>query len=222
MRKVSVVILVVILILSTFLFSSCNSDKVNIDGVVYLLLEEHATVIEYKGKSLEVVIMEEVEGLDVDMIKKNVFENKNIVKITIPDTIQFIDDYAFKNCKDLLVLEYNKGLISGNAFEGCSSLTTITFKENVKIYGAAFKDCTSLETINFSSGILIRNVFEGCTALTKVYIPKTITRMTQDVFKGCSVELYFETETALDTYPKSFDGVKSIHWGVTKAEFDSL
>ena len=68
-------------------------------------------------------------------IGKNAFENCNkLTTVDIPSSILKIDDYAFKNCEKLEHLRIGQGLIDNNSY-------TITIGKN------AFQGCTSLKTV---------------------------------------------------------------------------
>ena len=68
-------------------------------------------------------------------IGKNAFENCNkLTTVDIPSSILKIDDNAFKNCEKLEHLRIGQGLIDNNSY-------TITIGKN------AFQGCTSLKTV---------------------------------------------------------------------------
>jgi hypothetical protein len=92
------------------------------------------------------------------------------------------------------------GTVGTEAFNGCTSLSSVTFRKNVgKIDGGAFSNCTSLASVDlspitvaskeggsfvftpgsfsFSSEVALPSTFEGCTSLTSVTLPKGLTSM---------------------------------------------
>ena len=74
-----------------------------------------------------------------------------ITKISIPNDITYIGNYAFDGCSSLIEFKFpNKVEIIGEyAFRGCSNITQITIPNTVISIGfAAFHDCTSLEEVN--------------------------------------------------------------------------
>ena len=106
---------------------------------------------------------------------------------------------------DIIIPSYYGGMpvtgIYSSAFEGCTSLKSITIPDSSHIYvdTSAFKGCTSLEIVTFqdyspfecsSDADHIRGIdyeaFSGCTSLTSVTIPKSVTSIGSFAFKGCS------------------------------------
>ena len=60
-------------------------------------------------------------------IHGNAFSNKYLESITIPNSVIFIDYYAFQYCGSLkkVIIPDSVQIIGHNAFEGCSSLLNI-------------------------------------------------------------------------------------------------
>ena len=80
--------------------------------------------------------------------------NSSVEKITLPDTITKIDDYAFNSCSSLTSINLPEGLttIGQSAFSGCDALSSINIPSTVTNIGRwAFSDCYSLvEIYNYS------------------------------------------------------------------------
>src|SRR5574344_1616740 len=81
-----------------------------------------------------------------------------------------IEDYAFQNCKGLTTFDIsgatNLTTIGEGAFNGCSSLTSVTIPSSVTSIGAS--------------------AFNGCSSLTSVTIPVSVTSIGERAFKDCS------------------------------------
>jgi len=76
---------------------------------------------------------------------------KNLSKIDIPKTVQFIGESAFSDCKSLTNVNLNDGCwsISEHAFAGCENLQKVEIPSSVEfIREAAFAGCKNL-TITF-------------------------------------------------------------------------
>ena len=77
--------------------------------------------------------------------------------------------------------------IEGDAFRGCSSLTSISIPSSVtEIGGCAFDGCSSLTNISIPSSVteIGYNAFRGCSSLMEVRIPKGC-QVSDDAFKDC-------------------------------------
>src|SRR5574344_31844 len=86
------------------------------------------------------------------------------------DDLTSIEDYAFQNCKGLTTFDIsgatNLTTIGEGAFNGCSSLTSVTIPSSVTSIGAS--------------------AFNGCSSLTSVTIPSSVTSIGERAFKDCS------------------------------------
>ena len=76
-----------------------------------------------------------------------------------------------------------------NAFEGCSSLSSINIPSSVTSIGRyAFGSCSSLPSINIPSSVtsIGDNAFQDCSSLTSINIPSSVTSIEHLAFNGCS------------------------------------
>jgi len=90
------------------------------------------------------------------------------------------------------------GVTSIDAFEGCTSLTSVTIPNNVTfIGGEAFTGCTSLTSVTIPSGVtsiddggygknVVWGAFLGCSGLTNVTIGNGVTSIGRQAFYMCS------------------------------------
>jgi len=75
---------------------------IEIDGVIYKLIDDVMTVIDYIGSASSVTVQETVAGRTVTVIGESAFENKtSITQIDLPDTIVLIKKRAFAGCSNL-------------------------------------------------------------------------------------------------------------------------
>lgn len=80
-------------------------------------------------------------------------------------------------------------LIKDHAFDGCSSLTSITIPNSVtSIGGYAFFNCSGLTSVTIGDSVISigKGAFRGCTGLMSVTIPDSVTTIEQDAFYRCS------------------------------------
>ena len=142
-------------------------------------------------------------------------KNKNITAVTIPDSVTSIDSSAFEgtayyenssNWKNGVLYIGNhlikaKSMFSGAyaiklgtrciadmAFDGCSSLTSVTIPDSVTSIGdLAFKGCTGLKSVTIGNGVTSIGdwAFRDCTGLTSVTIPDSVTSIGSYAFCDC-------------------------------------
>ena len=80
--------------------------------------------------------------------------------------------------------------IGGNAFSGCTSLTSITIPNSVTTIGDfAFFDCSSLTSISIPNSVIeIRGgAFKYCSSLTSITIPNSVTEIGWGPFVGTAL-----------------------------------
>ncbi len=79
--------------------------------------------------------------------------------------------------------------IAGDAFNNCSSLTSVTIPNSVTSIGDyAFYDCTGLTSVTIPNSVTSIGdfAFSGCTGLTSVTIGNSVTSIGDRAFKDCS------------------------------------
>ncbi len=118
---------------------------------------------EYRGKLKNVYI-----PYGVTAIGDEVFRNKEMVSVTIPDSVKSI---------------------GAEAFRWCRALTAVTIPGSVESIGEdAFSWCRVLTTVIISDGVssIGKSAFANCDALTEVTIPGSVESIGEDAFRGCS------------------------------------
>ena len=129
-----------------------------------------------KDKTL--TIPENIKGYEVRSIEESAFCNADIGNVIIPDSVLYINDYAFKN-SDVKSVHIGSGVrkLGVAAFEECYSLTSIVIPDSVTELGdSVFDFCESLESIHIGAGL--KNIGEvkitdfafGCNSLKKVTV----------------------------------------------------
>ena len=110
-------------------------------------------------------------------------------------------------------------LIADNAFNGCSSLTSVTIPNSVTSIGSSvFYDCTSLTSISIPNSVtsIENHAFRNCTSLTSLTIGNSVKSIGNDAFAGCS------SLTSL-TIPNSVTSIENdAFWGCSSLTFVTI
>lgn len=177
----------------------CKADDPNYEpaseGLLFTSYNNGKCCVEAIGSCTDTAIIIPTHSPNGDVVIKigaKAFKgNKNIISITIPDTVQTIGYSAFENCTKLKYLNLTDGvkLIDSDAFNGCTSLNIVNLPNTVtKIGSKAFYNCTALGKATLPNGLttIETSVFEGCRILNNISIPQTVTTIGTAAFKGCS------------------------------------
>ena len=81
--------------------------------------------------------------------------------------------------------------IGERAFIGRLGITSVTSDSVLEIRSACFEGCTSLTSVNFKNATTTNGGFKNCSSLVEVHMPR-ITGITQSMFQNCTsiVKLY--------------------------------
>ena len=163
-RSIAMIIMVVILVVAVIavavaliVVSEFNVSRKEEGGFVYSLSHGQATILEYTGEDVNVVISDELGGRPVVAVAEKAFyKNGEISSITIEsDADNFtIGAQAFSDMDSLVSVVLPDGLktIPSRAFSGCDSLTEVTMGNGVEsIEEYAFSECPTLANIYIST-----------------------------------------------------------------------
>ena len=134
----------------------------------FIIKEE--TLLDYTGTDTDVIIPDGIRRIG------EAFREKNIISVTMPDSVSIICSIAFYGCSQLRKVRFSeklKGIYFG-AFHGCSNLTELFFPEHLfAIDAMAFSDCTGLTSVTVPKSVtVIRDgAFCGCSSLRSISLP---------------------------------------------------
>ena len=118
-----------------------------------------------------------------ETIPTSLFNDSEIQKVTLPDTIKTIEDGAFDECESLKDIELSLELreIKSCTFYECRSLENIIIPNKVKKIGS--------------------QAFEICSNLKRITIPNTVKEIGDYAFSGCpDLTIYGYTCSYAETY----------------------
>lgn len=116
--------------------------------------------------------------------------NSTLEEVTLPPTLDEIEDSAFFKCSSLTEITIPEGVtkIGTNAFYGCSQLTSITIPSTIKNMDTAFSGNTALSQVTLTNGIpkISSHAFERCTELREIKVPISVDEICPFAFNGCT------------------------------------
>lgn len=200
------IILLAMFIALSFAAPQMSAVDCNIDGIYYNLNKDKQTAKvtchsffkdPYKGAIVipEYVVYEN-ETYTVTEISCAAFTNcSELISVTIPRSIERIDQGAFKNCTKLSTVYFNAenckemGMYMYPVFENCPKFSELKFGDNVRsIPSSGFESCTGLKSIVLPDSLTYMGFgcFLNCTGLTSVTYGKKMTYTGYYAFDGCT------------------------------------
>lgn len=174
-------------------FATLNSRADTEGDYTYIVTDGQATItgfnVSYSGA---LSITNTLGGCPVASIGGNAFFwCKDLISVTIPDSVTSIGGTAFSDCYSLasVTIPGSVNSIGNEAFYYCCSLTNLVIGTGVTTIGdSAFLGCVGLINLVIGSNVtsLGSAAFSWCTGLTSVTIPGSVTNMGDYTFSHCS------------------------------------
>ena len=131
-----------------------DSKQTEYEGSV---TEDGEYIIELVDTTEEnIIVPDKINGATVVEIGDHAFTGEKTVKsITLPDTVRWVDSYAFSECTDLEKVDLGSGVeyMGDLVFSYCSSLTTLSIPEGTTTIGALFCFCPSLKEVYIPASV---------------------------------------------------------------------
>ena len=145
-----------------------NMPEVYVEnGLTYFIGNGEAYVIDADKSFVDVTIPATVKEVPVVGIYGAFRGNNNLTKVTLPEGIKFIGEYAFYDCYNLAEINFPQSLttIGDYAFNYCYNLANVTFPESLTEIG--------------------ERAFYYCNSLTEVVIPGSVKNIGYFAFENC-------------------------------------
>ncbi|MBQ7012704.1 MAG: leucine-rich repeat domain-containing protein [Oscillospiraceae bacterium] len=156
------------------------------------LEEEEFVILEggllyrYQGNDMNVVIPDGVTS-----ICGAAFAGCEMETVKIPDSVQYIGNYAFTHCENLTSVTIPAGaeVDSQYLFNDCISLREVHFSGIETLQTGVFDGCTALETVTGLSSVreVQKNAFLHCESLIKLELP-ALTSMMENAFAESGIQ----------------------------------
>ena len=195
-----------------------HADMVEIDGVKYFILSDHAAVMKKDGGGYtgDVVVPATVnyqgKTYQVTEVLSYAFSgNDNLKSVVLPEGLVKICDCVFFAAHNLETVQMPSTITSwGNSvFAGCTSLKTFFLPDFLtEVPRNTFDGCSSLTNIELSDKITAigEKAFAFCDGIKTIKIPASVTMIDESAFWNCNPKtVYCYAEKVPETVEGAFD-----------------
>lgn len=151
----------------------------------------------------EVVIENEFENKPIKGITEGAFTgNSSVKKVTMPQTVEYIERMAFRGCRSLSEINLPDTLKSiGDAAFMATSIKEVALTNVTTIGTMAFANNVKLEKITINGSITkLENIVQGSSKLKELHLPATITEIAEDFTIVNSATIYTPNNSVVIDY----------------------
>ncbi len=220
LRKISGIILSLLIVMSTIPFS-VSASVAFIGDFRYDFNDTNytAAIRDYLGNAENVTVPATVSYLGTNYViteMDDTFKNNTTVKtVTVSNGIKSIDYYSFLNCTNLTSVTIPESVtkIGTGAFDGCSKLASVTIpKDIITIGDGAFNKCTNLTSITIPDNVTTigNNAFDRCSSLSSVDIGSKVENIGNFAFYGTALTEVIIPDSVITIGNNAFDHCSSL------------
>ncbi|MBE6574120.1 MAG: hypothetical protein E7652_06985 [Ruminococcaceae bacterium] len=189
---------------------SCDGDVFTVSGIGPMTDFAKLDDVEWKelqDKVTEVIIEEGVTSVG----DRSFSYFENLSKVTLPETLERIGDFAFFECSNIneLIIPDKVTYIGERCFTYCGSLSKVNIPKGVEeIKESTFDGASSITTLEIPDTVtkIGKNAFYNCFNLTALTLPDSITSIGENAFMGCSkLVISCSSGSTAETYAKDND-----------------
>ncbi len=136
------------------------------------------------------------------------YSGSSLSGINIPNTVTYVGNYAFADCKSLTLVSYSNPdtEIGVHLYEGCELLPSAFLPSNItKVPMYTFFNCYSITVCNLPSKVdeIGEGAFYGCTSFTGGFLYNIpLTTIGDYAFKGCTAMTKFVVDVNITSIGK--------------------
>ena len=195
-----------------YAFSGCSSlESITIpEGVTsirqYAFNDCSSLITVTIGKNSQLTIIESYAFYGCSNLHFNEYDNAYYLGNDDNPYVALIkaDNTSISSC----TINVKTKCIAGNAFSGCSNLTSVTIGENsqlTSIGAGAFYECSNLTSVTMGNRVssIDEGAFFNCKELTSINIPDSMTSIGGYAFYGCS-------------------GLTAVYYGGTESDWENI
>lgn len=129
----------------------------------------------------------------------------HIEKVTIPESITSIGEYAFTECSLITEIAVPEGVteLAEGVFSQCGSLESVTLPDSLTYIGvSAFTMCDALTDVVIPKNVgrIDAEAFTLCSALENISIPAGVEEIGANAFTGCTALAEINVDGANEIY----------------------
>lgn len=158
---------------------------------------EENRVMRYLGHSKKVIVPDGIEELE----SSSFWDNQFIEEVVLPNSLTNMGGDTFYNCKNLkkINIPKNVSLMGNNPFAGCPNIVVSNYSpffvmENGALYTADKKTMIYCSIIGDEDEFVVpegvkvicKHTFFLCDRFKKITLPKSLEKMENNPFSGCS------------------------------------
>ena len=196
-KKVISIIMALALVASSAFWASAQTQerdvRINDEYIYEVMSDNTVTICYYVGNSVDVKVPNTIGGLPVKTIGDYAFCSSKVNNVNISNGIEYLGDYAFAYCKDLVSATFPASYKSAGqgVFRSCTNLETVNMGYSTRALSEyMFYGCTKLYDIGLSAYCkeIPKGAFSYCTSLDFIYLPNAVTEVKEYAFYGSGLE----------------------------------